>query len=98
MGYHFSSRLTATLNLCLIYFKTTRALSTLVEHMQKKFEINLTKIKGGCQSGRKVVTHNSKSDLPLVFHFKIPYQYIPTLTLETRMEVIARYVYMFFFI
>ena len=34
--------------------------------MPKKFEINRTKIKGGCQSGRKVVTHNSKSDLPLV--------------------------------
>ena len=33
--------------------------------MQKKFEINWTKIKGGCQSGRKVVTHNLKSDLPL---------------------------------
>ena len=29
------------------------------------FEVNQTKIKGGCQSGRKVVTHNSKSDLPL---------------------------------
>ena len=28
--------------------------------MHKKFEINQTKIKGGCQSGRKVVTHNSK--------------------------------------
>ena len=34
--------------------------------MQKKFEKNRTKIKGGCQSGRKVVPHNSKSDLPLV--------------------------------
>ena len=33
--------------------------------MHKKFEINLTKIKGGCQSGRKVVTHNSKNDLLL---------------------------------
>ena len=33
--------------------------------MHKKFEINWTKIKGGCQSGRKVVIHNSKSDLPL---------------------------------
>ena len=33
--------------------------------MHKKFEINQTKIKGGCQSGRKAVTHNSKSDLPL---------------------------------
>ena len=33
--------------------------------MYKKFEINQTKIKGGCQSGRKVVIQNSKSDLPL---------------------------------
>ena len=33
--------------------------------MHKKFEINRTKIKGGCQSGRKVVPHNSKNDLPL---------------------------------
>ena len=33
--------------------------------MHKNFEINQTKIKGDCQSGRKVVTHNSKSDLPL---------------------------------
>ena len=30
-----------------------------------KFEINRTKIKGGCQSGRKVVTPDSKIDLPL---------------------------------
>ena len=29
--------------------------------------MNRTKIKGGCQSGRKVVTHNSKSDVPLNF-------------------------------
>ena len=27
--------------------------------MHKKFEINWTKIKHGCQSGRKVVTHNT---------------------------------------
>ena len=33
--------------------------------MQNEFEINQTTIKGGCQSGIKVVTHNSKSDLPL---------------------------------
>ena len=33
--------------------------------MHKKFEINRTNIKGGYQSGRKVVTHNSKSDLLL---------------------------------
>ena len=34
--------------------------------MHKKFEINRTKIKGGCQSGKKVVPHDSRSDLPLV--------------------------------
>ena len=33
--------------------------------MHKKFKINQTQIKGGCQLGRKVVTHNSKSDSPL---------------------------------
>ena len=33
--------------------------------MQKKFEINQINIKGGCQSGRKVVTYNFNSDLPL---------------------------------
>ena len=33
--------------------------------MHKKFEINWTKIKGGCQSGSKVVPHDSKSYLPL---------------------------------
>ena len=44
-------------------------LAILLDHMHKKFEINLTKIKGGCQSGRKVVTHNSKSDLPLMYKY-----------------------------
>ena len=33
--------------------------------MHKKIEIYRTKIKGSCQSGRKVVTHDSKTDLPL---------------------------------
>jgi len=46
--------------------KLTWALAILLDHMHKKFDINRTKIKGGCQAGRKVVTHNSKSDLPLV--------------------------------
>ena len=67
MEYHFSSWLTATLNLCLIFFKITWALAILLEHMHKKFEKQQTKNKCGCQSGRKVVTHNSKSDLPLVW-------------------------------
>ena len=32
------------------------------------FEVNQTKIKGDSQSGRKVVPHNSKSNLPLSWH------------------------------
>ena len=32
-----------------------------------KFELYWTKIKGGCQSGRKVAPHDSKSDLPLTY-------------------------------
>ena len=39
---------------------------TLSEHMYKKFEIDRAKIKGSCQSGRNVVTYDSKSNLPLV--------------------------------
>ena len=66
VDYHFSSRLIANLNLCLISFKITRALAILLEHRHKKFEINRTNVKGGCLSGIKVITHNSKSDLPLV--------------------------------
>ena len=41
----------------------------VLEHVQKKFVVNRKKIKGGCQSGRKVVIHNSKNDLPLVFKY-----------------------------
>ena len=33
--------------------------------MHKKFEINQTKIKGSYQTGRNLVPHDSKSDLPL---------------------------------
>ena len=56
VGYHFPSQLTSTHDFFLIYS----------QDMHKKFEINHTKIKSSCQSGRKKVTHNSKSDLPLI--------------------------------
>ena len=46
----------------------TWALTILLELIPKKFEINQTQIKGGCQLGRQMVTHNSKSDLPLVVY------------------------------
>ena len=36
-----------------------------MDYSSKLLVINKS-IKGGCQSGRKVVTHNSKSDLLLV--------------------------------
>ena len=44
---------------------TVHELAILSEHMHKKFQINRTKIKGGCHSVRKVITNNSKSELPL---------------------------------
>ena len=40
--------------------------------MHKKFEINRTKIKGSCQSGSKVVPHDSKNDLPLAAGAAMP--------------------------
>ena len=39
--------------------------------MHNEFEINRTKIKGSCQSGKKVVPRDSKSDLPLVLSPKM---------------------------
>ena len=59
-------------NLCLIYFKITWTLAALLEHMHRKFEMNRTKVKGGCQSRRKVVPHDSKSGLLLsiFIHFQ----------------------------
>ena len=35
------------------------------QHWDHQCEVNQTKIKGGYQSGRKLVPHDSKSDLPL---------------------------------
>ena len=37
------------------------------------FETNQTKIEGSCQSGRKVVSHDSKSDLPLLSSYACTY-------------------------
>ena len=39
--------------------------------LKSTLEANHTKIKGGCQSGRKVVLHDSKSDLPLAASYLI---------------------------
>ena len=46
-------------------FTISSEVAFIFEHMLKKFKLNRTKIKGGCQLRRKVVTHNAKSDLPL---------------------------------
>ena len=47
--------------------------------------INRTKIKGGCQLGRKVVTHDSKSDLPLLHTDNISgiFRFVSRIYLET---------------
>ena len=57
------------LNLCPIYIKIRLVLASSPENMDKKFEVNQTKIRG--QSGRKEVTHNSKSGLPLMGNIKL---------------------------
>ena len=54
--------------------------------MHKKIEINQTKIKGGCQSGRKLVPRDSKSDFALVLGFGLPCQTLPT---ELRNAMLA---------
>ena len=41
----------------------------IVLHMLKKFEVNQTKIKGGCQSCRKAATYDSWSDLTLIKNY-----------------------------
>ena len=64
--YHFSSQLTATLDLCSINLKLLVHVLYQCRQCSCYFEVNQTKIKGGCKSGRKVVPHDSKSDLPLV--------------------------------
>ena len=46
--------------------QTSCAYAPIVLHMHKKFEVNRTKIKGGCQWSRKVRPLNSQPDLPLI--------------------------------
>ena len=69
VGCHFSSRLTAILNLCLFYFKITGALAILLEHMHKKFEKNRTKIKGGCPSRRHFFCFQRQIPLRIVGYY-----------------------------
>ena len=59
VGYLLTSRLTATLNLCPIYLKLL--VHVLYQYVQYScdFEVSQIKIKGGCQSGRKVVPPDS---------------------------------------
>ena len=42
-------------------------LTTLSDQMDKKFELNQTKVKGGCQSYTKAAYQDSKNDLPLEY-------------------------------
>ena len=62
MGVHSFDKLGAKMGVHSFFWQRVRA----VRHTKNMGAINGL-IKGGCQSGRKVVTHNSKSDLPLVF-------------------------------
>ena len=55
--------------------------------MHKKFEINHTKIKGGGKSGRKAVTHDSNSDLPLGIFIYLNRMLIDTRMLSNKYEI-----------
>ena len=44
------------------------------EHTHKKFEVNRTKIKGGCQSERKVSQMKSYSKMPLPYITEISFE------------------------
>ena len=57
--------------------KSDLPLAIFLHHMHLKLEINMTKVKGGCQSGRKVVTHNPKNDLPLDALIRIQNNLLP---------------------
>ena len=47
-------------------------------HLTLKY-LNLTKIKGGCQSGTKVIPHDSKSDLPLALYNNLKWALLQTI-------------------
>ena len=49
--------------------QTSCAYALIVLHRHKKFEVNRTKIKGGCQSETKAAQQNSCIDLTLVSYF-----------------------------
>ena len=57
--------------------------------MHKKFEMIRTKIKGSCQSERRVITHDSKSNLPLnlvTTHLKITQPHSPQTRSQLRKQ------------
>ena len=64
---------------------------TIRAHAQEVWG-KLDKIKGGRQSGRKVVTHNSKSDLPLMIYPDYNTLYNNTSELELGIYEIDLYV------
>ena len=49
-----------------------RTSHTIKEHAHENEDKSEKKIKGGCQLGKKVVTHNSKGNLPLATTLTFP--------------------------
>ena len=92
VGYHFCSGLTATLNLCSIYLKLFVHVLKQYGQCSCNFEINQTKIKGGCQSGRKMVPHDSKSNLSLTLLKQNVFLILGTAPNQFRIiNILARY-------
>ena len=55
--------------------------------------MNETKIKGGCQSGRKVAPHDSKSGLPLLCHDTFRFLLNRQVLIEQTVEVFNKLKY-----
>ena len=57
--------------------------------MHKKFEVNWTKIKGGCQSERKVSQLNSYRKMPLVLYYFYLHWEIPSNSFWKKLTILA---------
>ena len=69
--FFLHQRVQKTLNYNYTKFDTPNFITDKVTSISKRDGClasppTFLRVKGGCQSGRKVVTHDSKSDLPLV--------------------------------
>ena len=64
--------------------QTSSTCAPIVLHMHKKFEVNQTKIKGGCQSYTKAAPKESWNDLTLIANWSLNQLYIIQFDFQIR--------------